>query len=76
MLACAETQARIENDDRLIFTRLALDPTRFDQQRVADLNRLEMPFPGLRPVLAAHLGRFDFAGTDVQAAAFDSLEAG
>src|ERR1022692_789913 len=74
VLSGAETQAGIQNDDRLIFTRRPLDPTRLDQQRAANLDRLEMPLPRFRPVFAAHFGRLDFAGTDRQSAAADSFQ--
>ena len=76
MLAGAKAQARIKNHHGLVFPRRTFDPTGFDQKRRADLNRLEMPFPRFRPVLAPHFGDFDFAGAEVQAAAFDLIQAG
>ncbi len=45
MLAGAEAQARIKDDDRLIFSRPALRPAWLDQQCITDFDGLEMPFP-------------------------------
>ena len=53
MLAGAETQAGIKDDDGLIFSRTRFAPARLDQQRAADFDGLEMPFPRFRPVFAA-----------------------
>ena len=74
MVPRAEAQPGIEDDHGLTLARLALFPTRFEQQRVADLQRLEMPLPRLRPVLAAHLARRDYARADVQPALGERAE--
>ena len=50
MLASSEAQAGIENDHLLLSLWLQFAPTRFNQKRVADLDRFEMFFPGLGPV--------------------------
>lgn len=53
MLASAKTQTGIQNYNRLAGLGLALDPTWFEQQRVADGQWLEMPLPAFGPILAA-----------------------
>src|SRR5262245_27447903 len=71
MLSGAETQTRIEHNDGLARPRATTAPGWFDQQGAADLQRFEMLFPRLTPVLGWDSSNCDPAGSDVQAAAPD-----
>src|SRR5262249_43813765 len=55
MLAGAEAEARVEHQDGLASPCPPPAPAWLNQQRLADFERLEMPLPGFRPVLAREL---------------------
>jgi len=48
----AEAQAGVQNNHLLAVARRAAAPARFDQEKMTDLNRLEMALPGFSPILA------------------------
>src|ERR1035437_7015834 len=76
MLAGAEAQAGIENDDRLIFARTLFAPARLDEQRAADFLRMKMPLPRFRPVLALHFGHGHLSAAEIQAKTFNLFQPG
>ena len=74
MLPSAETQARIQHDDSLSSARATTAPARFDEQRAANFQRLEVFFPRISPGLASELSDGDSGGTNIQTAALDLLQ--
>src|SRR5687768_70220 len=72
MLARAEAESWIENHDLLARARGAATPARFDQQTRSDLNRAEMPLPGVCPIFTFDGSTNDLSGTDVESTASDS----
>src|SRR2546426_9673414 len=76
MLSSAETQARIKHHDGLACPRTTTAPSRLDQQGAADLERFEMFFPRLSPVLGRDSSNCDPAGADLQAAVTDFFQSG
>src|SRR5204862_1699887 len=66
MLSGAKTHARIKHHDGLACPRTTSAPTRLDQQGVTDLERFEMLFPRLLPVLGRDPSNSDPAGAEVE----------
>src|SRR5207249_5892992 len=75
MMSRTEAQARVEYDDDLAFARASAAPTRLDEQRVANLDRLEVMFPCFNPLLLFDLSDRERRRPNVQAAPLDLLQA-
>ena len=64
----AEAESRVQNHHPLTLARTAAAPAGLDEEKAANFDRFEMPFPGVGPVLARQWFDSDFSRSKIQAA--------
>jgi len=76
MLTRSKAETWIKHDSRLISFCFAPAPARFDKERAANFQRLEVAPPGFGPVLGSYAPAQDATGPNIEPPAFYGPQSG